>query len=426
MMMKKLSFAPLLAVLLMLMTRFALAGDDPFTLDEAVVLNGMPCSWAQGYEPVISGDVMTLHFPLRAPANVGNVTVTLRLADERVSPFKGETSATFQRMEGLYRVALRLPLRSDRVSGDYAATVHVEGAASDGGSCSADFPLVIAIRDGKTPPDARPVWSDVAAELRVGEDAVFTATLTNPGRYAAMTGLTLTLSDPSGDILPAFSDKIALPDLMPGASAEVSVPVRVVPTAAVALHRLVCSLTWSALGQPGSWEETFTLPVTQEMRVSHGAPDMASSILQGGMGALTLPVMNLGRADLRNVIATLTLPGICDGNSVLIGTVAPGETKDAKLTFTSGKDVLGDVTGEVRVTCEDPWGNESGFSVPVTLTIEAPAPPPAASSADEAAVETPGWLIPALGGLSGAALLALALQGALLRRKIRHLEEDRL
>ena len=421
-------FIMLLSLIALFLTPiFALAEED-FTLDETAVLGGMGRSWAQGYEPAISNGVMTLHFPLASERNEGRATVTLRVKDENVSPFKGSMTGQYQLTDGLYRVALRLELRNDRVSGDYPAELLVTGQDAEGNELSGTFPLVIRIRDGRMPNDAsHPQLANVTAQLAVGEDGMLTAKATNPSRYAAMTGLMLTVSDPSGDILPAGTDKLPLPDLLPGESAEITVPLKVIPSAAVSLHQLQLALAWASLEQPGAWTETFTLPVNQDIRLEQGGLALPASILQGSQATLTLPLMNMGRAELRNVMATLVLPGVTDGQSVLVGTIAAGESKDAKISFTPGKSILGDLSGEVRVTCEDPWGNADSFSLPVSLTVEEPPPAPAVVALQqEADKRAPDWLLPALGGACGLLLLALILQGVLLGRKIRRLEEDKL
>ena len=405
----------------------ALAEGD-FALDETAVLNGMPCSWAQGYEPETSRGTMTLYVPLTSEKSAGRITVALRMKDENVSPFKGSMTGQFQRSEGLYRVALRLELRSDRLSGDYPAELLVTGQDEDGRALSASFPLVIRVRDGRMPEeDPHPQISEVNAAFLVGEDGALTAKVTNPSRYAAMTGMMLTVTDATGDILPAGTDKIMLPDLLPGESADVTVPLTVIATASVSLHQLTMNLAWTALGQTSAWSESFTVPVNQQIRLERGAMSLPSSALQGNQVTLTLPLMNMGRAELRNVLATLTLPGVAEGQSVLVGTIPAGESKDAKIVFTPGKTVLGEVTGELRVTCEDLWGNVSGFTLPVALTVEEAAPAPVqATLTQEIEKRLPDWLLPALGGVCGALLLALVLQGALLGRKIRRLEEDKL
>ena len=421
-------FILLLSLIALFLTPvFALAEGD-FTLDETAVLNGMGRSWAQGYAPVASGSAMTLYMPLTSARNAGRITVTLRMKDETVSPFKGSMSGQYQLSDGLYRVALRLELRADRVSGDYAAELLVAGQDEMGNTLSGAFPLVIRVRDGLMPEeDAHPRLTDLTADLAVGENGTLTAALTNPSRYAGMTGLLLTVSDPSGDILPAGSDKLPLPDLLPGESATIEAPLTVAPGASVSLHQLQLTLTWSSLGQPGTWTESFTLPVTQTMRLERGGLTAPSSVLQGNQATVSLPLMNMGRGELRNVLATLVLPGVTEGQSVLVGTIGAGESKDAKITFTPGKTVLGEVSGEVLVTYEDAWGNADKFSLPVSLTVEEPAPPPVtATLTQEIEKRSPDWLLPALGGLCGAMLLGLILQGALLGRKIRKLEEDRL
>lgn len=406
---------------------FALAEGD-FTLDETAVLNGMPCSWAQGYEPETSRGAMTLYFPLISEKCAGRATVTLRMKDENVSPFKGAMTGQFQTSEGFCRVALRLELRSDRISGDYPAELLVTGQDAAGNPLSATFPLVIRIRDGRMPEeDPHPQISEVNAAFLVGEGSALTAKVSNPSRYAAMTGMLLTVDDTMGDILPSGTDKIALPDLLPGESADITVPLTVLPTASVSLHQLQMNLSWTALGQPSAWSESFTVPVNQEIRLEKGAMSMPSSALQGNQVTLTLPLMNMGRGELRNVLATLTLPGITEGQSVLVGSIPSGESKDAKIAFTPGKTVLGEVSGELRVTCEDAWGNLSGFTLPVSLTVEEAAPAPAAVTlTQEIEKRLPDWLLPALGGACGVLALALILQGTLLGRKIRRLEEDKL
>ena len=420
-------FIMLLSLIALFLTPiFALAESD-YTLDETTVMNGMGRSWSQGYEPVVSGGAMTLHFPLASAKGAGTITATLRLRDESVSPFKGSLSGQFQPHEGLYWISLRMELRGDRVSGDYPAELLITGKDAAGNPLSSTFPLIIRIRDGRMPEESvHPQLSNLEASLAVGEDGALTATVTNPSRYAAMTNLLLTVADSSGDILPAVTDKFPLPDLLPGESAVITVPVKVVPSAAVSLHQLQLTSTWTALGQSGTWTETFTLPVAQEMRVEYGNLSVPTSVLQGNIASLTLPLMNMGRAEVRNVLATLVLPGVTDGQSVLVGSIPAGETKDAKITFNSGKTVLGEVSGEVRVTCEDPWGNTTGFSLPVSLTVEEAAQTPEAALAEAEEDGTSSWLLPALGGGCGLLLLALILQGMLLGRKIRRLEEDRL
>ena len=109
---------------------------------------------------------------------------------------------------------------------------------------------------------------------------------------------------------------------------------------------------------------------------------------------------------------------------MLVGSIAPGETKTAQLTLSTGKELAGDFSGTLTVTCTDSGGNASEFTLPVALTVEAPPAYTEASAAGpEEASPVPLYL---LGGGCVLLLLLLVAQGALYRRRIHRMEEDRL
>ncbi|MBO4884375.1 MAG: hypothetical protein J5602_03590 [Clostridia bacterium] len=413
----------LLAVLLLP----AYANAEGFVLEENKILAGMNQSWRQGYEPTVSDGAVNIYLPLTSDKTGGKITATLELDDPDTSPFASENlSADCWKNEGLYAVRLRLPLVSARHNGDYAARVVVEGTDRDGNPMRSEYPTVVRIRDGRSDL-IRPGISAVSADLNVGEDGAIRALVTNTSRYAEMKDIILTVTDAAGDVLPAGSDKLAVPALMPGESAWIEYPATVKPDAAVALHTLAFRLSYTALDQPGEWEETFTLPVSQEIRLEQGGVQAPPSVIQGDAAAFALPLMNLGRGELRNVVASLSLPGVVERQSVLVGAIAPGETKQAKISVTPGKDILGELSGEISVAAEDAWGNETGFSLPVALTVEAApeAKKEAETAADLVKEMVPGYVWP-LAGACLTLLIALIVQGALLRGKIRRMEEEKL
>ena len=192
-------------------------------------------------------------------------------------------------------------------------------------------------------------------------------------------------------------------------------------------HRLTLTLTWMALGGEMSWTETYALPVTQEIRLEHGALQGAASVVSGDTAAYTLPLLNLGRGELRNVLATLTLPGQCERQSVLVGVIEPGGTGQARLSFATSGDA-GTYSGVLSVTCEDAWGNESGYELPVTLAVE-PRPVKSTEGTNAGAAAEEKKISPLIWGLGGGCALLLAaliVISALLVRKIHRMEEDRL
>lgn len=140
--------------------------------------------------------------------------------------------------------------------------------------------------------------------------------------------------------------------------------------------------------------------------IRHGGVQLATTILQSEMATLTVPVMNMGRSELSNVMATLSLPGITERQSVLVGTLAPGETKSAKLTFIPGTDDLGLHQGTLTITGEDAYGNTASMIVQVETTVEEPVVVAASSEgSQEVETQTFPWLVIALGAGCGVLLM---------------------
>ena len=422
--------AVLLTALLLIPIFAVQAEEEPaFTIDQRRVLQGMNRSWLQGYEPTVSGNALNLVVPILSDQVDGQIQAELIFPDEAVSPFKPQImSVKTQRAEsGLYPVRLSLNLYPDRRSGDYACVIRVTGKTRDGAALQTDFPYTLRIRDGQPNTEVQRLEIiGLQSDLNVGEDGEIRFQLKNPCRAVTFEQPVLHITDPSGDMIPRDVDVIYLPDLAPGESIDVSYPVTVLPKASVAPHSLKFDLTWTALGQQASQTESYTLTVRQEIRLEQGGLKMPSSVVAGDSVTLSLPLMNMGRADVVNVLVTLSLPGITDRQSVLVGTIAPGETRQAQITLVPGKDVSGDFQGTLTVEGEDSDGNPVSFSLPIQLTVEKPAVSAIAADTAKQDKEQPSVLIFALGGGCGLLLLTLLLQGVLLRRKIHRLEEDKL
>ena len=83
--------------------------------------------------------------------------------------------------------------------------------------------------------------------------------------------------------------------------------------------------------------------MTQAIRLEHGDAQLPPAIA-GELGNLTLPLMNLGKGELSNILVKLETPA-ANVQSVLVGSIAPGETKQAQLTFTPFEDKVGTHSG---------------------------------------------------------------------------------
>lgn len=421
--------AVLLTVLFLVPIFGAQAEDSPFTIDQDRILNGMNRNWLQGYEPSVYQNKWTLVLPILSEPAYGYIQTELIMADETLSPFKPQTmSVKTQRSEsGIYAVRLPLELYADRNNGDYACTIRITGKTKSGDALSMEMPYTVRIRDGQPSREVMRVQiTDVVTNLKVGEDGTVTATLTNPCKTVSFEQPVLRISDSSREIIPQGADVLYLDDLNPGESRTVIFPMTVKPGAAVSHYILDFSLSWISLGKTITQEESYTVPVTQEMRLENGGVKMADSVIAGDSITITLQLMNMGRADLVNVLATVSLPGVTDKQSALVGTIAPGETRNAQITLTPGKHVVGEFTGTITAEATDHDGNPTSFSLPLSLSVDAPVIATTADTTIAKEKEEPPYLTYGLAGGCGLLLLICIMQGIVLRRKIRKLEEDRL
>ena len=386
-------------------------------VDQYAAITGMGKSWYQGYEPTVKNNTMTIYLPLKTELD-GPVTVSIALADPHVYLLASQPkSVTVHEKDGIYPVKLTLSLQKDRRNGDYPAIITIKS-----GEQTETLPYTIRIRDGRGSHEVlSPVISDVTGNLDVGTEGSLMLTITNPTSTLSMTGGILTVTDPTGEVLMTGSDRFPVPEVLPGEAVTVSVPMTVLGNAAIRVHTLNLKLSYEVCGNENTWEEAFTVPVTQSIRLEHGNVQIPPAIA-GELGTLTMPLMNLGKGELRNILVKLETSA-ANVQSILVGSVAPGETKQAQLTFTPFSDAIGTHSGTVTLSCEDAYGNTFTETMEVTLTVDEPLPE-VGEAAAPVAKSNPGKIILiALCILMAAGLIA---QHMILTGKIHKLEEERL
>ena len=411
----------MLLVLSMSVTAFA----AEFEIDQHFTINGMSRSWYQGYEPSISYDTMTLWLPIRGTSCVGDITASIGLDDPNVFLLTSlPKEVTISPKDGIYPVKLVLPLEQYRRNGDYPATITIKGSDGNGKEIMESIPYVIRIRDGYASHETLdPIITDVSGNLDVGTDGSLSLTITNPTTTQSIMNGEITVTDASGDILMSGSNRVKVAEILPGRSETVSIPMTVKGNASISQHTLAVKFSYKVLGEDTEWTETFTVPVTQAIRLEQGCVQLPT-VIAGELGNMTLPLMNMGKGELRNVFVKLEMEGVFDAQSVLVGTMAAGETKQAKLTFTSGLDSVGTHSGTVTVTCEDAYGNSFSEALDVTLTVDEPIPEADLQQEEEKQKMSVGTIILIILCVSLAS--GLVIQGTLLTKKIHMLEEERL
>jgi len=411
----------LLLVLSMSVTAFA----AEFEIDQHETIDNMGKSWYQGYEPTISYNTMTLCLPIRANSCVGDITVSIALDDPNVFLLTSEPKAvTVSPKDGIYPVKLSLALERYRRNGDYPITITIKGTDESGKEIVETFGYVIRIRDGYGSHETlEPVISDVVGNLDVGTDGSLSLTISNPTTTQSIMDGEITVTDSTGDILMSGSNRFSVPEILPGKSEIVTIPMTVKGNATISAHTLEVKFSYKVLGKDAEWKETFTVPVTQSIRLEQGGVQLPTAIA-GELSNMTLPLMNMGKGELRNVLVKLEVDGVLDAQSVLVGTMAAGETKQAKLTFTPRSDSMGTHSGTVTITCEDAYGNAFSQTLDVTLTVDEPIPEVELQQEEEKEKMSPGTIVLIVICILMAA--CLVAQGTILTKKIHKLEEERL
>lgn len=413
----------LLTVLLVLsisVTAFA----AEFEIDKHSAIDGMSRSWYQGYEPTISYHTMILCLPIRAESYTGDITVSIALDDPNVFLLTSEPKAvTVSPKDGIYPVKLSLALQRTRRNGDYPATITIKGSDGNGKEIAETIPYVIRIRDGYGSHETMEPVINVVGKLDVGSDGSLTMTITNPTTTQSIMDGVITVTDPSGEILMSGSNRVKVSEILPGKSETVTIPMIVKGNASVSQHTLEVALDYKVLGRDAEWNEAFTVPVTQAIRLEHGGVQLPTAIA-GELNNMTLPLMNMGKGELQNVLVTLDADGVPVAQSVLVGTMTAGETKQAKLTYTPSLHSVGTHSGTVTITCEDAYGNAFTQTLDVTLSVDEPIPEVEQNLEEETEKISSGTII--LTVLCVAMAIGLAAQGTILTRKIHRIEEERL
>lgn len=402
------------------------ASADGFSLDEKAVMKGMDGrSWYQGYQPSTQYGNYTICLPLRSDTAEGNIEVSLTLNDPELYLFSRQPGTiTVSPRNGIYPVSISVPLMQNRRNGDYPASITINGQTAAGDPITQIVPHIIRIRDGYASLESLNPTITASGSLQVGQNGTFLLTISNPTKTLSMTDCTLSLTDASGDVLMVGPDVLSFPEILPSETVTIEIPVAVKGNAAVEMHSFEVKLIYQVLGRAESWELKVSHPVTQEIRLEQGAISLPTTAIQGELTTLSVPLMNLGKGDICNAMVSLEFPWMNQRQSVLVGTIEPGATGQAKLTFSPSKDAIGDYSGMVSISCEDAWGSVWEQEEPVRITVEKAAA--MTEPTPEPVIHTPKWVLPIVSILCVLLFAGIILQGAILGRKLHKLEEERL
>lgn len=410
-----------------------------FSIDEQHIYDKMARSYAQGYHPLVEQNKAHIVLPLLPDGIDGDIEAEFIPADAAISPVKlpqalkqkvSKKTFTFgQEKVSAYLVYFKFNLYPDSENGDYPYTIRLSGKDAKGQIVSRDILQTLHIRDGQTAAQPRVSLEAFKGgqDFLVGESGVLALDLRNESGHQTLSGLRLSFSDPSGDILPLESDNLALEDIEPLETRRVELPLQVLAKASAQPRAVALELSYSyAGGLPGSLKQNLTIDIKQEARLSYTEPQLPARLTQGETAAFTMTFMNMGKGALNNVRMTFTLPGLASGGTILVGNIDPGESRQGSANLRAASDYLGDTKGTMTVDYEDGYGKSYSKELPLSGTIEEKKK--IVFEDQEKKEEEKGMALREIiaWGLAGLLTVLLIAQAVILRGKIHKLEERNL
>ncbi len=147
-------------------------------IDADTVYQGMEQTYAQGYVPRVSGGAAHILLPLKTSDDaMGQIRVSPLIDMSEKSPFShGNYEFNVNKADGVFLIALNLPLKPDRVNGAYPVAFQVSYAA-DGAAVTQEFTVYVTISDGHDPnwvePTPGPAPEPVAGQLSIDSQSLY-------------------------------------------------------------------------------------------------------------------------------------------------------------------------------------------------------------------------------------------------------------
>ena len=99
--------------------------------------------------------------------------------------------------------------------------------------------------------------------------------------------------------------------------------------------------------------DTVRIPVRQSVSLEYSGAALPAKLVQGDSSAVSVVFMNTGKSTIYNCIMQFDVEGVSSGGSILIGTIAAGESKSGTANLRPGSGILGEVSGALTISYED-------------------------------------------------------------------------
>ena len=320
---------------------------------------------------------------------------------------------------------------------DGAHTVSVsceyETAQGQAGTSTDSFTLNVAGKKQTAEPtnnNSKPylMVTDYTVEsgsITPGESRKVSICIKNTNPSNAVSNIKLSLAEESGEIIPEGTGTAYVAKIGAGGTYTWSVALTAANTAKTGEHTVKLDMEYE-----GGSNSQFTasdiirLPVKQSVKLDYSGAQLPAKTVQGETVTLSINLMNTGKSKLYNCMISCDIDFLESGGSVLVGEIPSGESKNGSLNLRVSSETLGEVSGVIKITYEDDFGETYTETVDVSTVIEEKVIK-AESNEEEEKKNPLWWLFVLVGAIAGGGL-GFGIPYAVYSSKQRKEDEKRL
>ena len=240
------------------------------------------------------------------------------------------------------------------------------GGSSGGGSGFRTKPKVIVS-----------AYSFDVERLYAGEQVTLSLQLRNTSKREAVRNLELKFSNEAGVVMPVSggSNSIYIGELKKDTSATIRIPLAIAPEADAKAQALALEIVYEGTKNKQEFTEksSLTMPIYQRARVRFDQPQVYDEAWAGQSVSMSVQMFNMGKSTLYNCMVEIQGDGLSLEETYYGGNIASGSTMRADLTVLTA--TAGTIDGNVRITYEDVFGEQSESLLPFTLAVNEELPP---------------------------------------------------
>lgn len=258
-----------------------------------------------------------------------------------------------------------------------------------------------------------------------GESRNVSITIKNTSPSNVVSNIKLSLAEESGEIVPEGTGTAYVAKIGAGGTYTLSVALTAANTAKTGEHTVKLDMEYE-----GGSNSQFTasdiirLPVRQSVQLDYSGAQLPAKTVQGETVTLSINLMNTGKSKLYNCMISCDIDSLESGGSVLVGEIPSGESKNGSLNLRVSSETLGEVSGIVKITYEDDFGETYTETVDVSTVIEEKVIK-AESNEEEEKKNPLWWLFVLIGAIIGGSL-GFGIPYAIRSNKQRKEDEKRL